>query len=130
MLSQSLKRVYNSRLAYSVARTSVVGGGMPVRTYYPDNILMKRVEGEYYSDPMDVAERVVRLMGLHDNVIDPSAVAVGKTFTELGLNALDMCEVFIAVEREFDLEIAEEACESMTTVNDLVEFLARNPATK
>ena len=130
MLSQSFKRLYNSQLAFNVARTSVVGAAMPVRTYYPDIILMKRVQGEYYSDPMDVAERVVRLMGLHDHVIDPSAVTVGKTFTELGLNALDMCEVFIAVEREFDLEISEESCESMTTVNDLVEFLARNPATK
>ena len=130
MLSQSFKRTYNSRLAFSVARSTLVGGEMPVRTYYPNNILMPRVEGEYYSDPMEVAERVVRIIGLHDNVIDPAAVTLGKTFAELGLNALDMCEVFIGVERELDLEISEEACESMTTVNDLVEFLARNPATK
>ena len=103
---------------------------MPVRTYYPDNVLMKRVTGEYYTDPMEVAERVVRLIALHDSVNDPSAVTVGKRFDELGLNALDMCEVFIGVEREFDLEIAEEDCESMFTVNDLVEFLARSPHTK
>jgi acyl carrier protein len=53
-----------------------------------------------------------------------------STFTELGLNALDMCEIFIGVEREFDLEIDEEDCESMTTVQQLVEFLAKNPSTK
>ena len=80
---------------------------------------------------MDVAERVVRLIALHDGVKDPSGVTLNSSFeAELGLNALDMCEVFIGVEREFDLEIAEEDCEEMTTVNDLVEFLARNPATK
>ena len=79
---------------------------------------------------MDVAERVVRLIALHDNVNDPTAVTPNKKFEELGLNALDMCEIFIGVEREFDLEIAEESCEAMTTVNDLVEFLARSPATK
>ena len=79
---------------------------------------------------MDVAERVVRLIALHDNVNDPAAVTTNKKFEELGLNALDMCEIFIGVEREFDLEIAEESCEAMTTVNDLVEFLARSPATK
>ena len=79
---------------------------------------------------MDVAERVVRLIALHDNVNDPTAVTPNKKFEELGLNALDLCEIFIGVEREFDLEIAEESCEEMTTVNDLVEFLARNPATK
>jgi acyl carrier protein len=48
----------------------------------------------------------------------------------LGLNALDMVEVFLAIEREFDMEIDEEDCEKMTTVNDLVEFLARSSATK
>ena len=41
-----------------------------------------------------------------------------------------MVEVFLGVEREFDLEIGEDECESMTTVNDLVEFLAKNFYTK
>jgi len=81
------------------------------RTYYPDNVLMKREKGEYYSDPIQVAERVVRLIALHDNCRDPASVTLNKSFKELGLNALDMCEVFIGTEREFDLEIAEEDCE-------------------
>ena len=79
---------------------------------------------------MDVAERIVRLIALHDNVSDPSSVKLSSNFTELGLNALDMCEVFIGVEREFDLEISEEDCEAMLSVQDLVEFLAKNPNTK
>jgi acyl carrier protein len=41
-----------------------------------------------------------------------------------------MAEVYLGAEREFDLEISEEDCESMNTVNDLVEFLARNFYTK
>ena len=101
-----------------------------MRTYYKDNVLMERVYGEYYSDPMAVAERVVRLIALHDNVNDPAGVTLSKKFEEIGLNALDMCEVFIGVEREFDMEISEEDCEAMSTVNDLVEFLARSPASK
>lgn len=91
---------------------------------------MKRDVGDYYNDPMDVAERVVRLIALHDACRDPSSVTLGKTFSEVGLNALDMCEIFIGCEREFDLEIAEEECEQMSTVNDLVEFLSKNPASK
>lgn len=101
-----------------------------MRTYYKDNVLMERVYGEYYADPMAVAERVVRLIALHDNVNDPAAVTLGKKFEEIGLNALDMCEVFIGVEREFDMEISEEDCEAMSSVNDLVEFIARSPASK
>ena len=103
--------------------------GMPTRGYF-EGRLMPRDQGEYYADPMDVAERVIRTIGIHDNVTDPSAVTMNKTFDELGLNALDMVEVFLGVEREFDLEISEEDCEMMMTVSDLVEFLARNPATK
>ena len=91
---------------------------------------MPREQGEYYADPMDVAERTVRLIGLHDHVKDPAQVTLNKSFAELGLNDLDMVEVFLGVEREFDLEISEEDCEAMTTVSDLVEWLARSPYTK
>jgi acyl carrier protein len=98
-----------------------------MRSYYKNNVLMPREQGEYYADPMDIAERVVRLFALHDNVKDPASVTLKSTFSELGLNALDMCEVFIGVEREFDLEISEEDCEAMTTLQELVEFLSKNP---
>ena len=91
---------------------------------------MPREKGEYYADPLDVAERVVRLFALHDNVRDPTSVTLNSSFSELGLNALDMCEVFIGIEREFDMEIADEDCESMQTIQELVEFLSKNPATK
>jgi acyl carrier protein len=37
-----------------------------------------------------------------------------------------MCEIFLIIEREFDFEISEEDCESFTTLNDIVEFTARN----
>ena len=37
-----------------------------------------------------------------------------------------MCEVYLMLEKEFDFEISEDDCETFTTVNDLVEFVARN----
>ena len=80
----------------------------------------------YMADPTATAERIVRCMGLHDNVNDPSAITLNKSFEECGLNALDMCEVYLMLEKEFDFEISEDDCESFTTVNDLVEFVARN----
>ena len=77
-------------------------------------------------DPVETAERVVRCIALHDNVIDPSNITLGKTFQEIGLNALDMCEIYIMLEKEFDFEISEDDCERFNTVNDLVEFISRN----
>lgn len=118
---------FSSRPSLFLARPLVQA---PARLYFKNNVLMPRAQGDYYADPLDVAERVVRLIALHDNVYDPSAVTLGSTFAGLGLNALDMCEVFIGIEREFDMEISEEDCEAMSTVQELVDFLSKHPATK
>ena len=101
---------------------------MPMnRSYYPDNVLMPREYGDgYYSDPVETAERIVRLLALHDNINDPSSITTGQTFEEIGLNELDMCEVYLMLEKDFDFEISEDDCESFKTVNDLVEHVARS----
>jgi len=119
-----------ARIGQQSIRTSAMFGAMPMRGYYKDDVLMERVQGDYHADPMEVAERVVRLLALHDNVTDPSAITLNCSFSDIGLNALDMCEVYIALEHDFDLEIDEDDCEQMSTVNELVEFLAKNPHTK
>lgn len=121
-------RFARQALRVQPVRSSMVA--VATRGYYQDDVLMKRETGDYYSDPMDVGERVVRMFALHDRCAEPASVTLSKSFEALGLNALDMAEVFIAIEREFDLEISEEDCEQMNTVGDLVEFLARNPASK
>lgn len=100
---------------------------LPARGYYQANVLMNREYGDgYMADPTDVAERIVRCIALHDHVKDPSEITLQHSFHQLGLNELDMCEIYIMLEKEFDFEISEEDCESFVTVNDLVEFTARN----
>ena len=117
--------------AQATSMTSVnnmsIFGAQTVRGYYKDNVLMPREYGDgYMSDPVVTAERVVRCIALHDNVNDPSSITLGATFEELGLNELDMVEIYLMLEKEFDFEISEDDCESFTTVNDLVENIARN----
>ncbi len=103
----------------------------PRRFYFPNGKeLMQREEGDYFADPVMVAERVVRLVALHDNVRDPSSVTLNSTFEDLGLTPLDLVEIFLQAEREFDTEISDEDCETFLTVNDLVENLSRNFYTK
>ena len=104
-----------------------VVGTQQVRGYYENNVIMEREYGEgYMADPVATAERIVRCIALHDNVNDPSNITLGASFEELGLNELDMCEIYIMIEKEFDFEISEDDCETFVTVNDLVEFVARN----
>ena len=131
MLSQLFKTATRaSRLALGRPVALSVVSLAPRRFYYPGNQLMEREAGDYFADPIAVAERVVRLIALHDNVRDPAAVTLNSSFEDLGLNVLDLQEIFLQAEREFDVEISEEDCESFVTVNDLVENLARNFYTK
>jgi len=89
---------------------------------------MPREYGDgYMQDPTECAERIIRLMCLHDNLtVNPSNVTLGHSFEDLGLNELDMAEVYLMIEKEFDFEISEDDCESFTTINDLVENVSRN----
>ena len=80
----------------------------------------------YMCDPVDIAERTIRIMAQHDNVKDPSNITLRNSFEELGLNELDMVEVYLMLEAEFDMEISEDHCESFTIVNDIVENIARD----
>ena len=101
---------------------------LPLRSYYKNDVLMTREYGDgYMSDPIVTGERIVRLIALHDNLSVPmSEITLGKTFSEIGLNALDMVEVYLMLEKEFDFEISEEDCEGFTTINDVVEHTSRN----
>ena len=99
LVKQSLRRGAASSMAcqraFKFNNQLPIKMAMPttqVRTYYKDNVLMPREYGDgYYSDPVNVAERVVRLIALHDNLkINPSEIEVGHSFHQLGLNALDL----------------------------------------
>lgn len=134
MLSNVLRASFRVRHVLALARPLAVNRSALVRIsnrgYYPGSQLMEREEGDYYADPVAVAERVVRLIALHDNVRDPASIVLSAQFEELGLNPLDLQEIYLAAEREFDVEISEEDCESFATVNDLVEYLSKNFYTK
>ena len=54
----------------------------PLRCYYQNNVLMPREYGDgYMSDPIANAERIVRLIALHDNLTVPlHEIVLGKTF--------------------------------------------------
>ena len=87
---------------------------------------MKRDDSKYCADPTDVAERVCRLLALHDNINDIDNISLTSTFKDLGFNELDMVEIMLGAEWEFDIEISNDDHERMHTVNDLVEAIATN----
>lgn len=54
--------------------------------------------------------------------MDPDEITMEKTFVDdLGADSLDVFQIIMGIEEEFDIEIPNDAAESITTVADAVE---------
>lgn len=59
--------------------------------------------------------------------IDADTITAGSSFIEdLGADSLDVVELILALETEFDLEIPEEEAENVSTVGDVVDYIKAN----
>lgn len=56
--------------------------------------------------------------------IDVGEITIEASFIDdLGADSLDVVELIMALETEFDLEIPDEDAEKIATVNDVVEYI-------
>lgn len=56
--------------------------------------------------------------------VEESEVAMETSFVDdLGADSLDIVELIMALEDEFDIEVADEEAENMATVGDAVEYI-------
>ena len=54
--------------------------------------------------------------------IEPEDVTMAATFVDdLGADSLDIFQIIMGIEEEFDIEIPKEAAEQIVTVGDAVE---------
>lgn len=70
-----------------------------------------------------IEERVIAIiekeLGVNQEQITPAASFI----EDLGADSLDTTELIMAFEEEFDLEIADEEAEKLTTVQAVLEYL-------
>lgn len=58
---------------------------------------------------------------------DADEITMESTFIEdLGADSLDVVELVMAMEDEFDMEIDEDEAENISTVGDVVEYIKAN----
>jgi len=69
-----------------------------------------------------VKEIIVQQLGVDAEKVNPEASFVD----DLGADSLDVVELVMAFEEEFDVEIPDEAAEKISKVKDAVEFLKSN----
>ncbi|MFM7141723.1 MAG: acyl carrier protein [Alphaproteobacteria bacterium] len=66
-----------------------------------------------------VREIVCEQLGVTKEEVSPSAAFI----EDLGADSLDIVELVMALEEEYDLEISEEDAEKIRTVGDVVAFI-------
>lgn len=56
--------------------------------------------------------------------VDEREVTLKASFVDdLGADSLDIVELIMALEEEFDIEISDEEAEKITTVQDAIDFI-------
>ncbi len=72
---------------------------------------------------MAIEERVKKIiveqLGVNENEVTPEA----KFVDDLGADSLDLVELVMALEEEYDMEISDEDAEKIQTVGDAIEYI-------
>ncbi|MDO9534603.1 MAG: acyl carrier protein [Bacillota bacterium] len=58
--------------------------------------------------------------------IDEEKITSETTFEDIEADSLDVVELVMALEEEFDLEIADEEVEKIKTVGDIVRYIEKH----
>ena len=66
-----------------------------------------------------VKQIIVEQLGVDEAQVDPTASFVD----DLGADSLDIVELVMTMEEEFDLEIPDEDAEKIKTVNDVINYI-------
>jgi len=58
--------------------------------------------------------------------VDKAKVVAGASFVDdLGADSLDLVELIMAMEEEFDVEIPDEEAEKIATVQNAIDFVSK-----
>ena len=65
---------------------------------------------------------IVEQLGVAENAVTMEASFID----DLGADSLDIVELIMAIEEEFDIEIPDSDAEKVVTVEDVVEYIKEN----
>jgi len=74
----------------------------------------------------DIAQKVQDIIAQNLDV-DKSAVVPSASFiNDLNADSLDIVELVMGIEKEFDLEIPDDEAEKIRTVQDAIDYIVAN----
>jgi acyl carrier protein len=71
----------------------------------------------------DIVERVKRLIAENLGVALEEVRSDAAFIDDLGADSLDIVELVMAIEKEFDVEIPDEDAEEISTVQDAIDYI-------
>lgn len=70
-------------------------------------------------------EKVKAIIVEQLSISDADMITMNTTLEDLGADSLDMVEVIMAVEDEFDVQIKDEDLETIKSVGDLINYISK-----
>ena len=70
-----------------------------------------------------IQSRVIEVIADQLGIEPEEVLPESKIIEDLGADSLDMIEIVMAIEEEFDCEIADEEAEKIKTVGDVIKLI-------
>ncbi len=80
------------------------------------------------ADSAEILERVKKIVVEHLDVEAEKVTEKASFIDDLGADSLDIVELVMAFEEEFDIEIPDDDAENIQTVGDAVKFISEKAA--
>lgn len=91
------------------------------------NQLIQRGFASGFLDRSQVTDRVIHV-AKHFEKVDPAKVTATAHFEkDMGLDSLDVVELVMALEEEFQLEIPDKEADKIQSVEDAINYVVSNP---
>ena len=74
----------------------------------------------------EVFDKVKEIIGEQLGVAENAVTSEASFIDDLGADSLDIVELIMALEEEFDMEIPDADAEKVVTVGDVVEYIKDN----
>ena len=84
------------------------------------------LRGGDFMNSEDIFEKVKGIIVEQLGVTDTSVTMEASFIDDLGADSLDIVELVMALEEEFDIEIPDSDAEKVVTVGDVVEYIKEN----
>ncbi len=75
---------------------------------------------------MSIEDKVKKIIAEKLSVDLEEIVPEASFVDDLGADSLDLVELIMSMEEEFDIEISDEVAEKLATFNDVLEYIKAN----